>query len=161
MTLLVLFLILWPVDADQRVELYRKGDETWTCTDTGSYLRICGERDFPNTVACKEWKTGKGQTLWECGPAQREGWELKHIHTCITRVDDNKCWEQCSLHTFANPRHEVPPIIILIGVFFILLIMSCSQASDSDSSYDGAFWGAYMGSSFGSESDDWHGSSWS
>jgi len=161
MTLLVLFLILWPVDADQRVELYRKGDETWTCTDTGSYLRICGERDFPNTVACKEWKTGKGQTLWECGPAQREGWELKHVHTCMTRVDDNKCWEQCSLHTFADPRHEVPPIIILIVVIFILLIMSCSQNSDSDSSYDGAFWGAYMGSSFGSESDDWHGSSWS
>ena len=164
MILLILLLMLWTGDATERVELYHKGSPSWYCTDAGRYLKLCGRSDLPDTVACKQWISGEGQTLWECSPARGRGWDLKHIHACTTQVDDRQCWETCALRTTATPYHEVNPILLILGTVLVLLAFCSKCPQDDTNEYsvsESAFWGGYLGSGFGADSDDWSGSSWS
>lgn len=161
---LILLLMLWTGHATERVEIYRKGSSSWHCTDAGNYLHLCGRSDLPGTVACKEWRSGKGETLWECSPAHGRGWDLKHIHTCTTQVNDKQCWETCTLHTIATPQHELDPMFFLFGMLFLVFVFCCQCAQYDADDYpvtESAFWGGYLGAGLGTDDDDWHGSSWS
>ena len=112
--------MLWTGNATDSVEIYRKGSSSWYCTDGGRYLQICGRSDLPDTIECKKLRSCNGEILWECSPSRGTGWKLIHNHICTIHIDDKRCWETCTLHTIATPQHDLDPILVIVGTFFLL-----------------------------------------